>query len=149
VLGSYVVQLQRGSVLALVAGVPVGLLVAAILHANNLRDIPTDRAKGKYTLAARWGRRFAQREYLLLVGGAYLGLFAPAAYDPWLVLAALPPLLTLPAAVALVRAAYASADYLHLNQVLRGTATLHGRCGLLWATGIALVAGSRWLGWMP
>ena len=38
------------------AGVPVGLLAAALLQANNLRDIATDTESGKKTLAVRLGR---------------------------------------------------------------------------------------------
>ena len=36
--------------------VPVGLLAAAILVVNNVRDIETDRRAGKRTLAVRLGR---------------------------------------------------------------------------------------------
>ena len=42
---------------ALWAGVPVGLLAAALLEANNVRDIATDTVSGKRTLAVRLGRR--------------------------------------------------------------------------------------------
>lgn len=138
VLGAYVVQTQQWSWAALLAGAPIGLLVAAILHANNLRDIPTDRAQGKRTLAARFGRRFAQQEYTLLIYGAY-GLLLPLLLvDLRLGLAALPTLLLLPRARSLVHQARTTEDYTRLNGVLRGTATLHGRFGLLWAVGILL-----------
>jgi 1,4-dihydroxy-2-naphthoate octaprenyltransferase len=140
VLGAYVVQTGRFAALALLAGVPVGLLVAAILHANNLRDLETDRAQGKRTLAARFGRSFARHEYALLVGGAYAALLLPVALDLWLGLAALPPLLTLPAARRLITEAYATSDTTCLNRVLRGTAALHGRLGALWAGGLGLLA---------
>lgn len=135
VLGTYVVQTQRFGWLPVLAGVPIGLLVAAILHANNLRDIPTDRAQGKRTLAARFGWRFARNEYAVLVLGAYLLLPVLLLVDRWLGLAALPALLTLPAALGLVREARATDDYARLNRVLRGTARLHGRFGLFWALG--------------
>lgn len=136
VLGAYVVQTQRLSWAPALAGVPIGLLVAAILHANNLRDIPTDRAQGKRTLAARFGRRFARREYALLVYGAYALLLPLLAANRAMGLAALPTLLTLPRARELVREAFATEDVARLNRVLRGTAALHGRFGLLWAIGL-------------
>jgi 1,4-dihydroxy-2-naphthoate octaprenyltransferase len=144
VLGAYTVQTQRASWTAALAGAPIGLLVAAILHANNLRDIPTDRAQGKRTLAARFGRRFAQREYALLVYGAFALLLPLLLIDLRIGLAALPTLLLLPRAHALVREAYATDDYVRLNRVLRGAATLHGRFGLLWTLGLlAAVAATK------
>lgn len=140
VLGAYVVQTQHFDWLPLSAGAPIGLLVAAILHANNLRDIPTDRRQGKRTLAARFGRRFAQREYALLIFGAY-ALLVPLFFVDWrLGVAALPALTTLPRAIELVREAWATDEYARLNRVLRGTAALHGRFGLLWAGGLLIVA---------
>ncbi len=49
------------------ASVPMGLLAVAILEANNLRDIPTDRSAGKRTLAVRLGEHGARRLYRALV----------------------------------------------------------------------------------
>src|SRR5205814_7236603 len=54
-VGSAYVHLERITGLALLASVPVGLLATALLIVNNLRDIPTDRAAGKRTLAVRMG----------------------------------------------------------------------------------------------
>lgn len=139
VLGTYIVQTHTWSAAAILAGVPIGLLSAAILHANNLRDIETDRLEHKRTLAVRFGRAFARREYAALVFGTYVALAALALLDPWLALAGLPTLLTLPAAVRLTRLAFSTEDAGLLNQLLRGTAALHGRFGLLWAAGLAAV----------
>ncbi|HEY0734944.1 MAG TPA: 1,4-dihydroxy-2-naphthoate octaprenyltransferase [Herpetosiphonaceae bacterium] len=136
VLGAYSVQTQGWSWTPLLAGTPIGLLVAAIMHANNLRDIETDRTQNKRTLAARFGRRFAQREYALLVLGAYSVLVPLLALDLRLGLSALPVLLTLPQAWRLVREAFATDDPVRLNRVLRGTAVLHGRWGWLWLLGL-------------
>lgn len=135
VLGAYIVQTQQWSWTPLLAGAPIGLLVAAIMHANNLRDIETDRAQGKHTLAARFGRRFAQGEYAVLVGGAY-GLLPLLLLDVRLGFSALPLLVTLPQARQLVREALATDDPAQLNRVLRGTAVLHGRWGWLWLIGL-------------
>ena len=57
VLGTAYVQMERLSWLALAAAIPVGLLACALLVINNLRDIPTDEASGKRTLAVVLGDR--------------------------------------------------------------------------------------------
>lgn len=145
VLGAYVVQTQTFRWTAVLAGAPIGLLVAAILHTNNLRDIETDRLQGKRTLAARFGRTFARREYALLLGGGYVLALALLLIDLRLGLAALPTLFTIPRAIALVRQAFTTTDTARLNGVLRGTAALHGRFGLLWAAGLAAVVAASYL----
>ena len=77
-------------------GVPVGLLAAALLQANNLRDIATDTESGKKTLAVRLGRRRAGMCYCFTLLGVALGLGIVSSYRPWSLLA----LLAIPAAVA-------------------------------------------------
>jgi 1,4-dihydroxy-2-naphthoate polyprenyltransferase len=61
---------------ALFAAVGVGALACAILVANNLRDIPTDRAAGKLTLAVVLGEERSRYAYTLLVGAAAIALVA-------------------------------------------------------------------------
>ena len=56
VAGSYFVQVEHLDWEAFALAVPVGLLAAAILVVNNVRDIDTDRRAGKRTLAVRLGR---------------------------------------------------------------------------------------------
>ena len=53
--GTAYVQQQRLDATVLWLAAPVGLLACALLMANNLRDIPTDAAAGKRTLAVRLG----------------------------------------------------------------------------------------------
>jgi 1,4-dihydroxy-2-naphthoate octaprenyltransferase len=82
--------------------VPVGLLACALLMVNNLRDIPTDSAVGKRTLAVRLG---AQRSRNLLVAVVAIALVLPSIGAlvralPWLVAVTL---LTMPLAVAPLR----------------------------------------------
>ncbi|RYG49780.1 1,4-dihydroxy-2-naphthoate polyprenyltransferase [bacterium] len=74
VAGTYYVQSLTFSPLAVLAGVPVGLLCANILVVNNVRDIETDRVAGKNTLAARFGREFGVGLYIanLILAGAAL-----------------------------------------------------------------------------
>lgn len=56
VCGAYYVQTLEMGLRPLIAAIPPGLFVAAIMNVNNLRDIPTDTAAGKRTLAVRLGR---------------------------------------------------------------------------------------------
>ena len=51
---------------------PVGLLAAAILVVNNVRDLESDRRAGKRTLAVRLGRERARTLYGLMVYGAFV-----------------------------------------------------------------------------
>ena len=67
---------------ALWVGVPVGLLAAALLQANNLRDIATDTESGKKTLAVRLGRRRAGMFYCFTLLGAALGIGIVSSYGP-------------------------------------------------------------------
>lgn len=65
--GTYYVQALTVTPEALIAGVAPGLLSVAILVVNNLRDLEDDCKVGKKTLAVRFGRRFAQWQYLFSV----------------------------------------------------------------------------------
>ncbi len=139
VLGAWYVQARCLSWQVLLASLPLALMVAAILHANNLRDMEADRAVGKRTLAVRFGWRAARAEYLLLVSGSYVLLLLLAATGdiPWPALLAL---LTLPEALRLQRQALATTDVSLLHGVQGGTARLHGRFGGALALGWLLVA---------
>lgn len=136
VLGSAYLQRLTVPPEAVIASLPVGLLVTNILVVNNLRDIETDRAAGKRTLAVRIGRAGTRLQYILSVAVAFL---APLVYglvrlDFWLWL----PLLTLPFAVRLVRTVVASTDGPVLNVALKGTGQLHLLFGILLAIGFWL-----------
>jgi len=72
VAGTYYVQSFELNMAVVLAGIAPGLISMAILTVNNLRDIDTDRQHGKKTLAVRFGRSFAQTEYLLAVISAGL-----------------------------------------------------------------------------
>lgn len=74
VTGTYFVQVKTFSAAAAWMSLPMGLIIVAILVVNNLRDIETDRAAGKFTLPARFGPRFAKTEYILCLSLAFLSL---------------------------------------------------------------------------
>jgi 1,4-dihydroxy-2-naphthoate octaprenyltransferase len=154
VAGTAYLQTLRLEPLFVVAALPPGALITAILVVNNLRDIPTDAAAGKRTLAVVLGRRGTQAEFAVLLGLAYaipLILFAswlaarvgPAPDAIGLRHAVLLPLLTLPMAWPLVRTVRDFADPRALNPVLKGTARLSLWFGVLFAAGMALSGSIR------
>ena len=71
VLGAYYVQAYRFSWLPVLYALPIGLLVDAILHSNNLRDIADDREVNIKTLPILIGESRAKAVYYALVFGAY------------------------------------------------------------------------------
>jgi 1,4-dihydroxy-2-naphthoate octaprenyltransferase len=132
VTGSAYLQTGQLEPFALLASVPVGMLVTAILVVNNLRDVETDRAAGKRTLAVRLGRPATRRQYAVLVLGAYvapllLWLEGPLGRPLWL------PWLTLPLGLGLVRLVLVGVEGPRLNQVLKRTGQLHLLFGCLFA----------------
>lgn len=73
-VGSAYVHTGRVTGLAVAAAVPVGLLATALLVVNNLRDIPTDAAAGKRTLAVRLGDGRTRVLYVALVAAAMVAV---------------------------------------------------------------------------
>lgn len=67
VMGTAVVLSGRVSLLSFVVAVPVGLLASALLVVNNLRDVPTDTASGKRTLATRLGDPATRNLYVGMI----------------------------------------------------------------------------------
>lgn len=135
-VGSAYVQLERWSWVAVLAAVPVGLVAVAILVANNLRDVGTDAAAGKRTLAVRLGERGTRRLYagLLVAAAVAVVPVAPAAGSAW-------PLLGLavaPVAWPAVRAVRRGAAGRDLIGVLVGTARAQLVLGVALAAGLAL-----------
>jgi 1,4-dihydroxy-2-naphthoate octaprenyltransferase len=135
--GSYFVQTEDLRWEAVALGVPVGLLAAAILVVNNVRDIETDRRAGKRTLAVRLGRERAVRVYALMVELALAAVPIIAIVgdiDDWIMLA----LLATPLAVPLVRTLAARRDGPALNQVLADTGRLLAVFSILLSVGLLL-----------
>ena len=141
VVGSYYVSSGTFTWAALVASVPVGLLVTAILHGNEWRDVSEDARAGISTMSIRAGRHFAHELYLALVIGAYLVLALAVAVG------ALPPLsllamLSLPLLVRAVRASElgATGQQRAIAMIDLQTAQLHAAFGFLLVVGLAIAA---------
>ncbi len=117
---------------ALWAGVPVGFLAAALLQANNLRDIETDTQSGKRTLAVRLGRRRAGLLYCFTLMGVALSVGVLYGYRPWALLA----LLATPLAILPIRLALGDREGRRLLPMLGATARLQLAVGALLTIGL-------------
>jgi 1,4-dihydroxy-2-naphthoate polyprenyltransferase len=137
VAGSFFVQAETLVWEAFALAVPVGLLAAAVLVVNNVRDIDTDRRAGKRTLAVRLGRERTRGLYAAMVYVAYLltpitWLFGPL--SAWVLL----PLLSLPLAAPIVRAVRTHVDGPSLNAALAQTGRLELIFCVLLSAGLLL-----------
>ena len=137
--GSYFAVSGQWSWTALVLSLPVGLLVAAILHGNEWRDIREDTRAGISTMSARIGRRWAHYGYVALVLGAYmvLALAVIATILPaWTMLA----ILSLPFLAQVIRSAElgASGQARAIAMIDLQTARLHLAFGSLLVLGLLL-----------
>ena len=139
VAGTAYLQTDRWEPLSFAASIPMGCLVTVVLAVNNLRDIDTDAATGKRTLAVRIGVRATQIECALLVLVAY-AVPIVLVVGRWLGPAAMLPLLSLPLAVPLARIVFAGGEPRRLNAVLGGTARLSLVFALLFTLGIVIGA---------
>jgi 1,4-dihydroxy-2-naphthoate octaprenyltransferase len=138
VMGACYVQLEELTWPAFYASLPVGLLVANILHANNLRDIQNDRARGKVTLSTIADRALADYMLWALVLGSFAAVIVCVALDElsaWSLLV----LGALPAAWLTVRM-LRETEPVRLNLLVRNSARLHMHLGLLLALGLAIEA---------
>jgi 1,4-dihydroxy-2-naphthoate polyprenyltransferase len=140
VLGAWFVQVETWDWDPVIASIPIAFLVTGILHANNLRDIESDRDTGKRTVATLIGRKWANREMYGLLAGAYISL-AIAVVVSALPLAALVAFATLPLVPRIVKVITGGGNPRKLNFALMHTAMLHMRFGGVLAAGLA----ANWL----
>lgn len=139
VTGSYYAQVEKLEWEAFALAVPVGLIAAAILAVNNIRDAPTDARVGKRTLAVRLGRAAARTLYALEIYVAFLippivWLAGGAHVGPWVLLT----WLALPLAVPLVRTVRQHDDGPTLNGALAKTGMLQLVFCVLLSAGLLL-----------
>jgi len=137
VAGSFFVQVTHLQWEAFALAVPVGLLAAAILVVNNVRDVDSDRRAGKRTLAVKLGRErtrglFAAVVYLAYVLAPVTWVFGPT--TAWVML----PWLTLPLATGVVRTVRSRTDGPSLNGALAQSGMLQLAFCTLLSAGLLL-----------
>ncbi len=87
VLGTTFVLAHRVSLTSIALAIGTGLLACALLVANNLRDIDSDAASGKRTLAVLLGGPLTRRVYALMVAAAFLAVIVVGMRHPWCLIA--------------------------------------------------------------
>jgi 1,4-dihydroxy-2-naphthoate polyprenyltransferase len=115
--------------------VPIGLLAAALLQANNLRDVETDKETGKKTVAVRLGRVRAGYLYVATLAAAAASIGVLQHFRGWALLA----LLAFPVALPAVRLAVSDDNGRKLLPMLATTARLQLAVGVLLTVGLLLV----------
>ena len=136
---AYAVQTRDFPAYVPLAALPIGGLVAAILLANNIRDLISDRRGGRRTLPVVFGREVAILVYRALLLEAYLAVAVLIAFG------ITPPecALVFPSVFAALRlwrdvASYSTPS--RLDPVVKRTAGLHLVFGLLYTVGVLIGA---------
>jgi 1,4-dihydroxy-2-naphthoate octaprenyltransferase len=133
-VGTTYVAIEHVPWIAWPAACGVGFLACALLVVNNLRDIPTDTASGKRTVAVRFGDRSTRVLYVSLVVCALVAAIVCAFDRPWSLLA----LLASVVAIAPVRRVRSGARGRDLIAVLGATGKVQLAYGALLTLGLAL-----------
>jgi len=135
--GTYWVQALELPADVLLAGAGIGALTTAILVANNLRDLETDKSAGKRTLVVRFGRGASRVQYALLMATGFAVPIVGVGLYGWPA-AALVVLVSAAAAVSPLTLIMTRDDPRDLIPALGGTARVVGLYGVLLAAGLAL-----------
>jgi 1,4-dihydroxy-2-naphthoate octaprenyltransferase len=132
--GTYYLQTQTINSAVIIAGLAPGLISVAILTVNNLRDIATDKAANKKTLAVRFGAKFAITEYIASIIAACL---IPVILCVWLKSNCWSTIstLTLLIAIGAIKTILSKPDAETLNQMLARTGKLLIIYSVLFAIG--------------
>ena len=140
VVGSFLVQ-TSGDLThvfeAALAGIPIGLLVAAIVYVNQFPDHDGDKATGKNNLVVVFGPEKARIGYVLLVVGAFVSIIVMALNGIFPMLSLI-TLFTSIISVYTIRTLYKYYNNRLLQPANAGTIGLHFITGVFFCVGIWL-----------
>ncbi|MHA7272750.1 1,4-dihydroxy-2-naphthoate polyprenyltransferase [Arthrobacter sp. TMT4-20] len=135
-LGTTYTQAGQLSAVAWIGAISTGIIAMALLMANNVRDIPTDREAGKITLAVRLGDTAARITYVMMLAVALLlPLFLVYDY-PWVLLV----LLLIPACLMPSWLMLKGKKRRSLIPVLKMTGLINLGFSVLFGAGVVLTA---------
>ena len=134
VIGSYYLQSGSYRAAVLLPATGCGLLAAAVLHINNMRDIESDAAVGKYTIAGKLGFARSKTFHLALLASAALCDLAYAALAP----ASLLWLLACPALALHAKRLWRAADPVAAGGELKTIVFITCAVNLLFSLGLYL-----------
>ena len=140
VVGSFLVQ-TSGDLThvfeAALAGIPIGLLVAAIVYVNQFPDHDGDKATGKNNLVVVFGPEKARIGYVLLVVGAFVSIIVMALSGTFPMLSLMTPVTSI-ISVYTIRTLYKYYNNRLLQPANAGTIGLHFITGVFFCVGIWL-----------
>ena len=140
--GSFLVQTSGDTANlndAILAGIPIGLLVAAIVYVNQFPDHDGDKATGKNNLVVVFGPEKARVGYVFLVIGAFISIIALVLAKPeTFPMLSLISLITSFYSIYTIKTLYKHYDNRLLQPANAGTIGLHFLTGVFFCAGIWL-----------
>lgn len=136
VLGSFFVQTGQLGWTPVIAAIPIGLLIAAVVYINQYPDYEADKAVSKRHWVVRLGKKNAIPGYLFMIFGSYLASIIAVIFGY------MPPIslivfITLPLAIGAVRTLIKHYDKIEeLLPANAATIKIHMTYGLLMAVGV-------------
>ncbi|EGL83341.1 1,4-dihydroxy-2-naphthoate octaprenyltransferase [Caldalkalibacillus thermarum TA2.A1] len=130
ILLAFYIQTGMVTLYSVLVSIPIAILVAAIMLANNIRDLDEDQAAGRRTLAILIGRKRAIQLLGAMFVFAYVWAVAMAVLTDaslWILLV----LLSIPTALKAVRGFIGKTKPVEMMPAMKLTAQLHMRYGLL------------------
>tara|TARA_B100001996_G_scaffold73995_1_gene54638 strand:+ start:49188 stop:50468 length:1281 start_codon:yes stop_codon:yes gene_type:complete len=137
VAGSSLVQTGRLIPEAFLAGIPIGLLIAAVVYMNEFPDYESDRATGKNTLIVVFGPERARAGYVALIASAFISIIIMA-FNGTLPMLSLISLLALYFGFTATKTLYKYYNNRLLQPANWGTIIMHSVTGILLTVGIWL-----------
>jgi len=137
VLISFYIQTGTVTMTSVLLAVPIAILVAGILMANNIRDLDGDKEKGRRTLAILLGRKRAVAFLTGMFAVAYIwivGLMLFRVESAWLLIV----FFSLPKAFQAAKLFKGKTQSIQLMPAMKATAQMHTLFGMLLSLGLIL-----------